>query len=214
MKSFVWAGILRAEVRFQLLPRLLFAGLLFLLAPLLFGCSALDAQAAAAPLECFLSLTGTVLLTPLFLPEGDEGIRQTVEARAVSPVRVYLLRLALGIALLAALLGGFVLLLRCSESEAGLAHFLAAFGDGVFLGGLGLFVLALSRNIALSYMAPLALFALNFTLPDDKLGPFALFTLYRGAEGGSLLLDKLVLLGMGLLLIAGALGVREVWRRR
>ena len=62
-------------------PHLLLAMIIALLTPVIFGISSLNAQEAAQPLEMFLSLTGIVLLTPIFLPEQNENIRDLVRSK-------------------------------------------------------------------------------------------------------------------------------------
>jgi len=64
--------------------------MLVLLTPVLFGTSDLDAQAAAIPLEMFVSLLGIVLLTPVFHPEQNQEIAEIVASKYVSNILVYI----------------------------------------------------------------------------------------------------------------------------
>ena len=51
------------------LPHIAAMVLLTLMTPVIFGLSSLTREYAAQPLEMYLVLTGTVLMTPVFLPE-------------------------------------------------------------------------------------------------------------------------------------------------
>ena len=206
-------GIAKAELLHGLPARLLLCLVLTVLTPVFFGAAALDSLAVAAPFECFLSLLGVVLITPLFLPEQPDGIRQTVEARATGPTAVYLVRIGLGLLSLLFFLAAFSLFLGMNESDVRLYHLLGTYANGVFLGGLGLASLALFQVAAVAYMVPLAYFCLNFTMKTG-LGPFFLFSMAMEGDTSLLSPKKLLLFLTGIALIVFALCYREMTRRK
>ncbi len=59
----VWQ-IAKVNFRHNFLPLLASSVLLLLLTPVLFGTTGLDHEAAAVPLEMFISVIGIILLTP------------------------------------------------------------------------------------------------------------------------------------------------------
>lgn len=85
----VWQ-IARINLRHNFVWHLVLAIMLVLLTPVLFGTSDLDAQAAAIPLEMFVSLLGIVLLTPVFHPEQNQEIAEIVASKYVSNILVYI----------------------------------------------------------------------------------------------------------------------------
>ena len=73
--------IIKINLRHNFLPHLLIAVLIAFLTPAAFQISALDFRSSAQPLEMLLSLSGAVLFTPVFLPEQNVGIRDTVRSK-------------------------------------------------------------------------------------------------------------------------------------
>ena len=69
----VWP-IAKSNLRHNFAPHFLLALVLLLLTPVLFGVANLDRTASAVPLEVFVSLTGIILLTPVFQPEQNPEI--------------------------------------------------------------------------------------------------------------------------------------------
>ena len=72
--------IIKINLRHNFLPHLFIAVLIAVLTPAVFQISALDFRSSAQPLEMLLSLSGAVLLTPVFMPDQGVGIRDTVRA--------------------------------------------------------------------------------------------------------------------------------------
>jgi putative effector of murein hydrolase len=74
---------------------LLLAVLILVLVPVSFGISNHDYIASSFILERFVSLTGIILLTPIFLPEQDKNIAELAESKYTSPTGIYLMRFLL-----------------------------------------------------------------------------------------------------------------------
>lgn len=161
-------------------------------------------------LERFVSLIGVLLFPSLFLPEQGEGadLRGLMRSKEFPLGGVYTLRIAAaGIAslLLISLFGMAMWLFGC---EFPVEYLFGALANAVFLGGLGCLACALSENIIVGYLIPLAWYGCNLFNAPERLGPFALFTLYSaGGLGG-----KLTLLLTGLLLLTAAAAFAQ--RRR
>ncbi|MDE5737510.1 MAG: hypothetical protein K2H93_04010, partial [Oscillospiraceae bacterium] len=60
--------------------------------PILYGISSLNAINASRPLEMFLSLTGIILLTPVFQPEQNENIHDLIRSKKIDYLFVCLIR--------------------------------------------------------------------------------------------------------------------------
>jgi hypothetical protein len=189
------------------LPHILAAAALTALVPVVFSLNSLSAQLAAQPLEMYLSLAGTLLLTPIFLPEQNEEIRDAVRVRRMSYLSVCALRL-LYLAVIVGILYGIITgALALCESVVTPMHLLGGICSALFLGAIGLLGSAVSGNAVIGYMASLLYFVLNFTL-KTRLGVFYLFGL--SADTG---VSKLWLLGGAAVMTAAAFGYLKFIRK-
>lgn len=191
-----WANIAKINLRHNFLPHLLAALVITFLAPVVFETSVLDGKLAAQPLEMLLSLAGVLLLTPIFLPEQDENIRDLIRSKRTDYLAVCALRVAYSTVALALLIGGFTLFMRACESAVGWQHFFGAFVSAFFLGVLGFAGAGVAGNVTVGYMVAMIYYIANFTL-KNKLGDFYLFSMSAGDGGG-----KEFLLAVSLLLVA------------
>lgn len=179
------------------LPHILAAVLLTLCTPVVFGLSSLTKEYAAQPLEMYLVLAGTVLMTPVFLPEQNENIRDTVRVRRTSYLSVCLMR-TLYLAMFTVI--PYVLItevMRHSESEVTSAMMLGGMATALFLGSIGLAAAGISGNVLIGYMASIIYYVLNY-FGKDKLGVFYMFSMSSHAE-----VSKLWMLAGSIVLIAG-----------
>lgn len=192
-----YRSIARVNLRYNLLPYILAGLAVLLVTPALFSVAALDTATAAYPLELALPFVGVALLTPVFAPEQDERILQTIAARETPYLLICALRLGIMLVLTLLFTTGFGVAMRMLASDIAPAHMLGTFANAVFLGGLGLLVSAISGNLVIGYMAPIAYFA--FDLMGGML-PVTLFSMMRqGTLDG-----KVFLLCLGILwIIAG-----------
>ncbi len=191
-----WAKIVKINLRHNFLPHMLATLALAFLTPVVFETSSLNKTLAAQPLEMFLSLAGALLLTPVFLPEQDENIRDLIRSKRTDYLAVCALRMAYSSVALAVLIGGFTVFMRACESAVGWQHFFGAFVSAFFLGSLGFAGAGVSGNVTVGYMVAMIYYIANFAL-KEKLGDFYLFSMSAGDGGG-----KVLLFAVSLLLVA------------
>lgn len=173
-------AIAGVNLKHNLLPHFLLALGIAFLTPALFGIASLNPAEAAQPLEMLLSLSGTVLCAPVFLPEQNENIRDLIRSKRTDYLTVCAVRLVCCVLFLAVLLGGFTLVMYCSESEVSFGHFAGGFASALFLGGLGFFFAGVSGNVIAGYMISMIYYILNFAV-KDRLGNFYLFSMCSGS---------------------------------
>ena len=194
--------ILSVNLRHNFIPHLIIAVVIAFLTQVLFGIASLDAREAARPLEQMLSLVGTVLLTPIFLPEQNENIRDLVRSKSTDYLTVCFIRLLYSIFFLAVIIGTFTLVMQCSESEVTIRHFVGGLSSALFLGSLGFFFAGISQNTIVGYMVSLIYYIANFGLKDELKG-FYLFSMSAGSftEKYWLFGGSVVLFAVGFVLI-------------
>lgn len=197
MKLSGWAKILAANLRHQFPAHLALAAGIVLVTPLLFSLSALNAREAAQPLEQLVSMTGMVLLTPVFLPEQNEAIRDVIRSKRVSYLAVCVLRVAYSALALGGLVALLVLGMKLGECDVGVAHIVDGFAVAFFLGAIGVALAKLGGSPIAGYMASLIYYLCNIGM-KDKLGKFYLFAMSGGEQSNA----RFLLLG-GTVLIAG-----------
>lgn len=191
---------LSINLKHNFIPHLMAALLIVLLTPLIFAVSSLDERLAAQPIEMMLSLTGTVILTPIFLPEQNETIRDVICSKRTDYMKVCIMRIIYSIIALASIIGVFVLVMRFCESHVTFRHFAGGFASALFLGSLGFLTAGFSRNAPAGYMVSLIYYIANFAM-KDKLGNLFLFSMYAGSfkEKYWLLLTSIIMLTVGVL---------------
>ncbi len=148
-------------------PHLLLAIVIALLTPVIFGISSLNEQESAQPLEMFLSLTGIVLLTPVFLPEQNENIRDLVRTKQIDDFAIYFIRLVYSVLFLAVIFGIFTIIMHHCESDVTIQHFTGGFASGIFLGALGFSFAGITGNSIIGYMISMMYYICNFMLKED-----------------------------------------------
>lgn len=193
-----WPAILKNNLKFQFrIPLAASFGLLAII-PLFTGISALDERASAVPVELFLQLLGVLLICPVFLPEQEPCTRDTVTARYTSHFKVCILRILYSCITTAGLIAAFGFLMRANGCLVPTIYLAGAIAGAMFLGGIGLFAYALTRNLVFGYMAAIGYYALNLGL-GKKLGNFYLFSALEGSME-----EKLWLLAWGVVFLAAA----------
>lgn len=198
--------ILSVNLRHNFIPHLIIALVIALITQGLFGIASLNAREAARPLEQMLSLAGTVLLTPIFLPEQNENIRDLIRSKRTDYLAVCLVRLMYSIFFLAMIIGIFTFIMQCSESEVTLRHFVGGFCSALFLGSLGFFFAGISRNTILGYMVSMIYFITNFALRKELKG-FYLFSMSAAS-----FIEKYWLFGGSMVLFAAAFALLKYFK--
>ncbi|MBR6242475.1 MAG: hypothetical protein IKQ90_03155 [Ruminococcus sp.] len=179
MDSECLANCVIKDLKNNYLPHIAAAVLFAMLSPVLFGLAELNSQLSAQPIEMYLSLTGTILLTPVFLPEQDECILDMIRVRKTSYMLICLVRIMiLGLAA-AAIFAVTVLIMRNNGCDADMRHIAAGTADALLLGAIGIFASAVSGSAIVGYMVSIMYFVLNLTL-KTKLGVFFLFQMSAG----------------------------------
>lgn len=174
------AKIIRINLRHNFLVHFGIAVAVAILTPLVFSISALDFASSARPLEMLLCMTGTALLTPVFLPEQNENIRDVIRSKRVDYLSICIIRVIYSTVALAAIIGVFVFVMKLCECDVTLAHFGAGFGSAYFLGAIGLAFAKFGGSPTVGYMASMIYYMLNFI--GSKLGSFWLFTMSNGMK--------------------------------
>lgn len=172
--------ILSVNLRHNFMPHLFIALMIAILTQVLFGIASLDAREAAQPLERLLSLAGPVLLTPIFLPEQNENIRDLIRSKRTDHLAVCVIRLIYSIFFLAVILGAFTYIMRCCESAVTAHHFAGGFATALFLGALGFFFAGISQNTIVGYMVSVIYYIVNFGVKDE-LKNLYLFSMSAGS---------------------------------
>ena len=175
-----------------------------ILTPLVFSISALDFTSSARPLEMLLCMTGTALLTPVFLPEQNENIRDVIRSKKVDYLTVCILRTVYSAIALAAVIGAFVFVMKLCECDVTITHFGAGFGSAFFLGAIGLAFAKFGGSPTVGYMASMIYYLGNYGL-KDKLGKLYLFSVSSGGES-----VDFALMIWGAVIIAGTFIVSKI----
>ena len=179
MKEHRYIKIFGVNLRHHaLLPALTAVGV-FVLTASFFNLSALTAKEAARPIEFFLCFVGVMLLTPIFYPEQDHDLRDTVCARKTSYFAICILRLFLSTVVLVLLVVLFVGLMKWNESAVTGWHVLGGISTAAFLGAIGLFAAGITDNTILGYMAAMLYYLASYGM-KEKLGKFFLFYMSMG----------------------------------
>lgn len=193
----------KVHLKYHLYPHLLITVLFLGVSPLFLGLSNLNGPQTARVLDMYVSLSGIILLVPLFLPENDRNIRELVESKYISQVRILGIRLFESFFCLAVLLAVFVGVLEAGNCRFPLgAYYLGTLAGALFLGGLGIFSWALSDQAVVGYMIPMMYYVGNFG-GARYFGKFYLFSMMEGNPG-----DKIWLAGAGILFILAGIGCR------
>ena len=171
--------ITKYNLRISFLPHFAVTLAIALLTPVVFGITDLNFTAAAQPLEMLLSLSGAVLLTPVFYPEQQGNIRDVIRSKKTSYRLICLVRIAYSLVTLSAVIGIFTLVMKACGSSVHLVHFGSCFASAFFLGAIGLAFAGFSDNVIVGYMAALVYYIANMGI-KEKLGDLFLFTLSMG----------------------------------
>lgn len=181
------------------------AVLVALLTLVVFGISALDARAAAQPLEMLLPFIGAILFTPVFLPEQDAAIRDAIRSKKTDYLFVCFIRVLYSAAAVMLITAFFVLAMKRCESAVTVSHFVGSCASSFFLGAIGLAFAGLSGSVSAGYMAAVVYYIANIGLKDE-LGVCYLFSMC----GGKAFTTKYWLLVLSILCVAGVFPILRI----
>ena len=198
-----YANVAKYNLKFNYLPHILLALALTAFTPVLFSITALDAEMVAYPLELSLPFLGVILLTPIYSFEKDGGTLDTIRVRSMPYLFICVMRIVMGMVILAVLTGGFVWVMGVLESQVSVAHVLATYANGIFLGGLGIIAASISENQIIGYMIPVLYFVMDLM---GGLKDFTMFSLLRkGTMEG-----KWILFTIGMICIVISVVVQKI----
>lgn len=203
VKEHRYIKILGTNLRHHALLPVLTAVGVFALTASFFNLSALTAKEAARPIEFFLCFVGVMLFTPIFYPEQNHDLRDTVCAKKTSYFTVCVLRLLWSTVVLVVLVAVFVGLMKWNESAVTGWHVLGGISTAAFLGAIGLFAAGITDNTTLGYMAAMLYYLASYGR-KEKLGKFFLFSMSMGnfKEKVWLLFGAVVLVSATFLVLA------------
>ncbi|NLM09833.1 MAG: hypothetical protein GX213_03450 [Clostridiaceae bacterium] len=173
---FLYLSAAKYNLRFSLFPQLAAAIGLLVLTPVMFGIKALDAVAAAYPLELCLPFIGVILLTPVYSPEQEPGILDTVCARKMPHLLICGIRIIMAMVLTVILICGFVVMMSALECEVFVVHALSSCVNAFFLGGLGILASSVSGHAVSGYILPVLYYVADLT---GGFGHFTMFSMMR-----------------------------------
>ncbi len=200
---FLYLSAAKYNLQFHLLPQLAAAIGLLIFTPVLFGITALDTRTAALPLELSLPFLGVILLTPVYSPEQESGLLDTVRARKTPHLFICGLRIMMAAAMTVLFICGFVLIMSALECEVTANHALASCANAIFLGGLGILASSASGHAVIGYLLPVAYYVL------DLLGGLSCFTMFSMIRSGTMD-GKWIIFVIGLGCIAASLWCRHL----
>jgi len=177
---FLYLSVAKYNLRFNLLPQLVGAVGLLMLTPIMFGLTALDAISASFPLELSLPFLGVILLTPVYSPEQEPGILDTVRVRKMPHLLICGIRIIMAIAITVIFICGFVLMMSALECEVTFEHALASCANAFFLGGLGILTSSISGHAVSGYIIPVLYYVI------DLMGGFGHFTMFSMMRSGTM----------------------------
>lgn len=192
-----FAKILSVNLKHNFPVHFAAAVIIAMLTPVVFSISSLDSRASAQPIEMLLPFIGTILLTPIFLPEQNEEIRDVIRSKKTDYLLICAVRIVYSVLAVMLITGIFVLVMRYCECDVTWKHFIGSFASSMFLGTVGFAFAGLSGSVSAGYMASFVYYAANIGL-KDKLGICYLFSMYSGGE----LSDKYLLILLSAIIIA------------
>lgn len=200
--------ILKVNLKYNLVPHIFITFLLFIVAPLIMGLENLNPIQTAQTLELYVSLFGIILLVPLFIPDQDRNIRDLLESKKESMIKIQFIRILEAILFLSLIVFMFLLKLKYGQSEFPFyKYFYGTMANCIFLGGLGVFFFSLMDNLVVAYMVPLLYYILNYG-SGKKLGKLNMFSMMGGS-----FIEKNYLFFIGILLIVMAIVYRHFRRK-
>lgn len=189
-------GKIKFQFKLILLVNFILASLLCALTPLIFGISYLDSFGSSFVLERFVSLVGVILIPSIPKPEQDNNIGELVESKVKSYLEIIMIRLILGIILMAFNIFLMIIIMEINHCNLNfIKFFIGTFITALFLGTIGLLVSSLSNNVIMGYLASLGTYILNFVL-GSKLKWTYIFSLSIND-----FIPKYYLLGISIILI-------------
>jgi len=137
---------------------------------------------AARICEQFVAIIGVVILVPIFTTEEDENIKETINAKVISPIFVYIIRILISIILIVSIIALFVnTLIYLDGTFTSGRLIMGTVSSALFLGGLGLFVASLTQNVGIGYMISIVYFVFDMMTKGKYTKNLFLFSLMNNS---------------------------------
>lgn len=199
--------IIIVNLRHHFLMPFLAAVAILALTAVFFPVTALKGNDVSKPMEYFLPFVGVALLTPIFLPEQDNGIRDVVESKRSNGATVYKLRLLCNGVMLCMLIFLFNCIMCLNECEVRWYHVYGSISSAFFMGSIGFLVSGVSGNAIAGYLAGFLYYIACYGM-KTHLGVFWLFRMSAGLRP-----EKTWLLCGSIVLIVLTFVIRGLRRR-
>lgn len=177
MEKYVSAG--SSFLRRQYLPHLLLTLLVCIMSGAFVSFRNLSPSQSAKVMEMFVSFTGILLLTPLFLPEQNREIWLLEKSKKTPLWHLYTIRAAEAIVVLAVIVTVFEYRLYLGNSDFAAGQlWIGSFSEILFLGSTGFFVSGVTNQAVLGYMISIIYYVANIG-GSKFFGTFALFQMAK-----------------------------------
>lgn len=206
-KSFPILEIAKINIQHNALSSIIVCIIITALIPIIVGTANLDANAAALPMEMFVSLIGIIILTPIFQPEQNSDINDLVSSKYINITSIYIIRTIYSIIFLIILISLFSAYMYIRHCDITLWLIIGTISNAIFLGSLGMITSSICNNTIIAYMIPTVFYALNYGM-GSKLKNFHLFSMTIGQ-----FTPKIWMLATGILLIIAAILLKEIQKK-
>lgn len=161
------SGIARICLLRNLPPYLILTLFLFALSFITISPMHWEEKPTAIFAECIFSISGPILISGIFLPEQDSGIRDTLSVRKTPLWVIFVVRAICSLLALLFIIAAGNLVLALLSCEIMPWLYQSCLSSAMLLGGLGAFAFALCKNIATAYLFPAIYYVFSIFMADD-----------------------------------------------
>jgi hypothetical protein len=173
---------------------------LLIFLPFLLSIRNLNSIDSANILEKGVSLIGIIFLTPVFYPEANDNILETVMSKKVSVALIYIIRILASLFFILLLTALFALLMKHNNCKFEYFSYLfGTFSSAFFMGSIGIAFSAFTCNTATGYFASLIYYIFNY-FAGKKLGLFYMFSMSENS-----FTEKYILLVSAIIFVCAAI---------
>ncbi len=200
---------IKLQLKLSIIFNILLSIGLLILMPVFINIKYLDPISSAIVLERIVSLTGILMLTPLFFPEQDKNIAEVVDSKFLSSSKVLMVRLLLSLIGLFLIVMAIVLIMHCNQCDFPAFKYLVyTYITATFLGSLGFAASGITNNIIVGYLLSATYYIINLSV-GPKLGNFYLFSMSIGSYE-----EKNYLLGASIFLFFITFTINNIHRKK
>ncbi len=180
--------------------------MLLLITAILFPTAGLTGSDVCKPVEMLLPFLGTITMVPIFLPEQDLAIFDSVAGRKIGMNAIYIMRLLIAILFIILFVSAFCAFLRMNECSVPIYVVWGGITSAFFMGSIGFFAAGVSKNVINGMLVSMIYYLSNLGL-KKQLGVFFLFRMSTGVFEG-----KLWLLVAGLVLVILTFVIKPIFK--